>query len=131
MYTERERQFTQLPSLTFHNKCILCVSHFLSRTAWLPTAQQAFLCSAATDGRVAIWNLDKIVCQWMVQRLSAPKCDLQSGLDRVTANIEPSCVFEAHQSGINAISHHAVGGSRHAMINICLLLCLYNNIMEL
>ena len=116
IYIERERRFTQLPSLSFHNKCILCVSHFLSRTDWLPTAQQAFLCSTATDGKVAIWNLDKIVCQWMVQHLSSTTCDLQGGLDEVTANIEPSCVFEAHQSGINAISHHAVGGSWCAII---------------
>lgn len=112
IYDEREKAFTQVPSLVFHNKCILCVRHFFHQTRVTPT-QEALLCSTATDGRVAVWNLHDTVHQWSPQQ---PVCQPPSdgrreggrGMSVATAAV-PDCVFRAHQSGINAISLHAMG----------------------
>ena len=113
IYDEREKQFMPLSSLTFHNKCILCVSHFFhvplsQHPDSVPCTSLAFLCSTATDGRVAIWSLEGILCQWMLQRSLSSTND-QGGLDRLAATIRPNCIIEAHQSGVNAISICSMG----------------------
>lgn len=105
IYGEREKQFTSLSSFTFHDKCVLCVSHFFhnSKPDCSPHTLQAFLCSTATDGQVSIWNLNGILHRWMLYHSSLPT---QVGVDKLA---EPVCVIRAHQSGINAISVHTVG----------------------
>ena len=113
VYDEKEKRFIQLSSLAFHNKCILCVSHLFhvpssQRLDGLPCTPLAFLCSTATDGRVAIWSLEAILCQWMLQHSSSSTND-QGGLDRLATTTRPSCIIEAHQSGVNAISTCSVG----------------------
>ena len=113
IYDEREKQFMPLSSLTFHNKCILCVSHFFhvplfQQQDGLPCTPLAFLCSTATDGRVAIWSLEGILCQWMLQRSSSSTND-QGGLDGLATTTQPSCIIEAHQSGVNTISICSMG----------------------
>jgi len=95
----------------------------------------AFLCSSATDGKVAVWSLDSCINEW-VQSMSAltvpaatnvPEEDATTvrtlqedyllttktsltgaSLSTDTGCNFPTAMFQAHQSGINdiAISNH-------------------------
>ena len=141
IYREEDQEFSDLQPPLSHTRCVTVVEHFIYRTCSSPkeggrqARPSAFLCSSATDGKVAVWSLDSCINEW-VQSMTAltvpaatnvPEEDTTTvrtlqedylltaktsltgaSLSTDTGCNSPTAVFQAHQSGINdiAISNH-------------------------
>ncbi|XP_066553679.1 tRNA (34-2'-O)-methyltransferase regulator WDR6 [Amia ocellicauda] len=80
-----------------HQRCVLSVAPY-SHCSALGSRRQ-FLCSAATDGRIAVWDLTEVVVggSWLS---ASPRCQ----------GLLPSLCVRAHQSGVNSLAVWEVGG---------------------
>ena len=88
LFDERQRKFEVVFASGFHEHCVLRVSTVTCDDVTLAL-------TAATDGRVAIWNMNQI--------LQRHFSSTQNSAD-VTANVtSPSLSVSCHQSGINAL----------------------------
>ncbi|XP_064630402.1 tRNA (34-2'-O)-methyltransferase regulator WDR6-like [Lineus longissimus] len=112
-------QFKLLGETEFHDHCLLCVEHLI--TGELPS-RKVLLLSAGTDGRIAFWDITKTVAAAGVQDKvtgsdvsdaeeiydAAGDTDVAAAgcirSESVEVFVEPSCVIEAHQSGVNALA---------------------------
>ena len=62
-----------------------------------------------------MWSIDETIHEWTQER--SPSCgrDL-GGHDKPAVAREPSCVYTAHQSGVNDIALHTVGECNNNII---------------
>lgn len=100
----------------FHDHCVLSVQHVFIRVA---NEVSAYLCTAGTDGKVALWNISQIISQY----LKCCKSQCQH-LDEAEENLGPCCtdfitdfpapdlVIVGHQSGVNSIDIRQVKGRK-------------------
>lgn len=106
VYSEEERLFHCLGQVDYHSHCVLVVRHIvcLSQSSLANGPPLVLLCSAATDGVVAMWgDLGKLLLDWAEQKRGdgLPQAGLGQGeLDCFAA---PLLSFRAHQSGVNDI----------------------------
>ena len=142
IYSEEGREFSELRPPLSHTRCVTVVEHFIHQLTCSnpeegdrPARSSAFLCSSATDGKVAVWCLDSCIAEWVhsVTALTGSAATNASQEDSATVRASqeehfltaktnlagaslstgtgctsPTAVFQAHQSGINdiAISSH-------------------------
>lgn len=132
-YNEETHSFSSLGELHFHNRCILtlkyiiCPSPHPTETAGVGATDSGlegrspgiFLCSAATDGRVAVWCVDLPPLAW--GRGGSGSGGVAGGgvgpsSEQSSLSPQPVAVCQAHQSGINDMATHQ--GS-HCRLSCC------------
>ncbi len=142
LYDEESRTFSQLRHFVFHKHCLLsvkCIVHHPQETQVQPsdkdsstvdahsgTKALALLCSAATDGRVALWHLNPTITGWMQSWTLADPTErsLHSTkparpVFQFTSEQSPLCVLELHQSGVNGIAL-ANSGKESLVLYLCI-----------
>ncbi|XP_069793436.1 tRNA (34-2'-O)-methyltransferase regulator WDR6 isoform X2 [Narcine bancroftii] len=79
----------------YHQRCVLKLQTFTHQLTF--RERRVFLCSAATDGRIALWDIS-----WIIKKAK----DENILLNRTHQPWElesPCLVFEAHQCGVNGL----------------------------
>ena len=111
IYNEEVHSFNSLEGLQFHNRCVLTLSHITvsSPTRHTQTGDLAPLCllSAATDGRVAVWNVNPLPSLLCEATSSVSESGVGNGSTEFSGerpSAHPLAVCQAHQSGINDIA---------------------------
>ncbi|KAM4652828.1 tRNA (34-2'-O)-methyltransferase regulator WDR6 [Discoglossus pictus] len=91
---ERSRRLVLLAESFYHQRCVLKVESFVHRSS---DGQRIFLCSAATDGSIAFWDITNTI-------LHAYKV-LEDDLAALQpCDLGPLCLtLRAHQCGINSL----------------------------
>ena len=131
IYNEETRGFSSLGELHFHNRCILTLRSIIcspghpTEVAGAGAADPGperrlstvFLCSAATDGRVAVWQVD-------LPPLGGEGVGSGSGgaarggvgpsSEQSSLGPRPVAVCQAHQSGINDMA--TLQGSHYTLL---------------
>ena len=69
LFEEDSREVIFIGSSNFHNHCILKVTHVIHKSELLTSA---FVLSAATDGRVAFWDITDL-CQSVIDDITIDK----------------------------------------------------------
>ncbi|MEE6502266.1 hypothetical protein FKM82_004462 [Ascaphus truei] len=117
---ENSRRFVLAAESFYHQRCVLKVATFVQRSG---AGQSVFLCSAATDGSIAFWDITATMDQARkIPEDVLPDCqpwDLGT----------PCFSVRAHQCGINSLhiqeakdGHHLVAsGGDDNSIHICLV----------
>ena len=67
LFEEDSREVTFIASSNFHDHCVLKIKHVIHKSEHMPLA---LIVSAATDGRVAFWNISHI-CKSVFDDLTA------------------------------------------------------------
>lgn len=149
IYDESTRGFSTLKQLPFHNHCLLSLEYFIympdsasvegqelyckleaganiPQDTCIQLERTAFLCSAATDGRVAFWLLNEDIDAWFQSKMAASEgertsltpegdhelipAEPQVGMENRKPAIadcklpSPVSTLQLHQSGISAIA---------------------------
>ena len=121
MFSEETSTFHPQVFLEYHDRCILCVQHFqipnqlstesicTGASSNLENCVHSFLCSSATDGLVAIWNLSPVITQYLMGTGSLEERTGAVERSMPKSSPVPVAVFKAHQSGINDIAIYCEG----------------------
>ena len=148
MYNEKDRSFCALAQLTFHDRCILSMEYLIHRDTKKTSTDAGddfqkrdtfffnscgFLFSAATDGKIAVWSLDRAISEWLGSQGHSLTKDEDSSLKEDSAHSVGKTVsltsdltacetgqvpdlttsIEVHQSGINDIAISSITGKWH------------------
>ncbi|XP_053576770.1 WD repeat-containing protein 6 [Bombina bombina] len=91
---EDSRRIVLLAESFYHQRCVLKLESFVHRSA---DGQSVFLCSAATDGHIAFWDVTNTI-QQTHRVLQESSSDVQPlDLGRLC------CTVRSHQCGINSL----------------------------
>lgn len=96
-FDEEDREFSLILQTGYHGNCVLQVDHIIY-------SGEVLVLSAATDGRIAVWNLTHECYQFLKchkEESDEELCDEPNDnkqIDRV-----PVKHFRAHQSGVNSL----------------------------
>ncbi|XP_032637671.1 tRNA (34-2'-O)-methyltransferase regulator WDR6 isoform X2 [Chelonoidis abingdonii] len=104
-----------------HQRCVLKVETFTQRVAG--DRRRHFLCSAATDGSIAFWDITATI------EHAAAARELESGELQPLALAAPSLTVQAHSCGVNSLhvrqtaagQYLVASGSDDGSIHICLI----------
>uniref|UniRef100_A0A8C3SNF3 tRNA (34-2'-O)-methyltransferase regulator WDR6 n=1 Tax=Chelydra serpentina TaxID=8475 RepID=A0A8C3SNF3_CHESE len=122
MALERPAQKLLLVAESFHHQhCVLRVETFMHRVAG--DRRRHFLCSAATDGSLAFWDITATL------EHAAAALELASGELQPFALGAPSLTVQAHSCGVNSLHvrqtaagpYLVASGSDDGSIHICLV----------
>ena len=90
MFDRRTKSLEVLKEFDFHEHCVLKVKHHFQKHR-VTRREKLWLLSAATDGRVAFWDVADDVSNFLQ---NASESSFSS---------KPSFDFQCHQSGINGL----------------------------
>ena len=139
MYNEKDQSFYTLAQLTFHNRCVLSLEYLVHRVKTKSSRDAGgdfqkgnasyfnscgFLFSAATDGKIAVWSLDRTISDWLESQGRQLTKDEDSSLNKDSTHAvgktlsstvackapDPTNTIQVHQSGINDIALSAIAG---------------------
>ncbi|XP_032892892.1 WD repeat-containing protein 6 [Amblyraja radiata] len=101
---ESEKKILLLAESFYHQRCVLKLQTFTHQPA--SGSQVVFLCSAATDGRIALWNISGII-------ETAKGADIRQERTRQPLELGTPClVFVAHQCGVNGLDVRSLDDGR-------------------
>uniref|UniRef100_A0A8C4TKY3 tRNA (34-2'-O)-methyltransferase regulator WDR6 n=1 Tax=Erpetoichthys calabaricus TaxID=27687 RepID=A0A8C4TKY3_ERPCA len=113
---EEQRRLVLLWESFYHQRCVLCVAVFSQ--CWDTHCRQMFLCSGATDGNIAIWDISESATKEENEDSSAPQW------------LTPSLLVSAHQCGVNCLDvgetevpgqYLVLSGSDDNSLHVCLV----------
>ena len=131
------RVFHLLANSSFHDHCLLQVQHFIHVTS-SSNQKQAFVLSAGTDGRIALWDISSLILKFCKslpnlvdtgpQKVEIKLDDYESDSDSLdnisfegvqsiesqpisldSHDLQPKYVYTAHQSGVNSMDVRKIG----------------------
>ena len=112
IYDISERQFSLVDQLDHHHHCLLSLEHaILEQTysnatslAGIAYHSIALLCTAATDGQIAFWDITPTLLAWMTSCLEDGSAEPGSVMlsEHVTSVLVHTVTV--HQSGVNDLA---------------------------
>ncbi|XP_041046788.1 WD repeat-containing protein 6 isoform X2 [Carcharodon carcharias] len=103
---ECQRNIVLLAESFYHQRCVLKLQTFTYQPA---TRGRVFLCSAATDGRIAFWDISQTIERVKVANI------LQEGVHQPWGLEAPCLVLKAHQCGVSGLDLRALGQGRYLL----------------
>ncbi|XP_067908226.1 WD repeat-containing protein 6 isoform X1 [Heterodontus francisci] len=91
---ECQRKMQLLAESFYHQRCVLKLQTFTYQPA---TRGRAFLCSAATDGRIAFWDISQTIERAKVENILLERTHQPWGLET------PLLLLKAHQCGVSGL----------------------------
>ena len=101
--------FHNLGHVDYHNHCVLIVRYAVCHSQSSQAGVAVLLCSAATDGVIALWgDLGKLLLGWTEHRSGDDHLEDGAGVElgqgKSDCFASPLLSFHAHQSGIHDIA---------------------------
>uniref|UniRef100_UPI00398EC101 tRNA (34-2'-O)-methyltransferase regulator WDR6-like isoform X2 n=1 Tax=Pristiophorus japonicus TaxID=55135 RepID=UPI00398EC101 len=91
----------------YHQRCVLKLETFTYQPA--TRGRKVFLCSAATDGRIAIWDISRTIERAKVTNILLERAHQPWEL------AAPRLVLKAHQCGVNGLHVRALDPGRYLL----------------
>ncbi|XP_067854519.1 WD repeat-containing protein 6 [Heptranchias perlo] len=104
---ESQKKIQLLAESFYHQRCVLKLQTFTYQPA--TRRRRVFLCSAATDGRIAFWDISRTI-----ERPTVANILLESA-HRPWELGTPRLVFEAHQCGVNGLHLRPLDDGRYLL----------------
>ena len=111
IYDITERQFSLVDQLDHHHHCLLSLKHaILERSHHTSSGSSchsvALLCTAATDGQIAFWDITLLLLAWITSSLEDDNTEPVPVEPTLNDNITSDLVHTVtvHQSGVNDLA---------------------------
>lgn len=119
MYEKLEKRLLCTEEIDHHHHCLLAVKYIILKETVFPmVCHSALLCTAATDGQIAIWDVTPHLLSLV--RTQVCESDSTETADPVCKKSVPVLLHSvmAHQSGINdfAITTTQTGAGEHELL---------------
>ncbi|KAL5020348.1 hypothetical protein ScPMuIL_003240 [Solemya velum] len=116
-FSEEEREFSLILETGYHSNCVLQVDHIIHGEKDHP---QVLVLSAATDGRIAVWNLTNQCQKFLNYYDEEPEDELCDGIKEdqsIEFNEVPITIFQAHQSGVNSLHISKLSENQYLIVS--------------
>ncbi|XP_051874905.1 WD repeat-containing protein 6 [Pristis pectinata] len=104
---EGEKKILLLAESFYHQRCVLKLQTFTHQLT--STGRRVFLCSAATDGRIALWDISLIIEKAKATNIFPERTHQPWDLG------SPCLVFKAHQCGVNGLDIRPLDDGRYLL----------------